>query len=91
LNKTHPLPIQSGFGEAKGGGDNMKMFHMIVITLVAVGALNWGMLGLFNFNLVEAIFGQMSGLTRIVYILVGASAVYFFAMHKKDCKICSGK
>lgn len=69
----------------------MKTFHMIVITIVAIGALNWGLVGLFNFNLVSAIFGMGSGLERIVYILVGASAVYFFAMHKKDCKICSGK
>ena len=67
------------------------MLHMVVVTLVAVGALNWGLIGLFNFNLVEAIFGPMSGLSRVVYILVGASAVYFFATHKKDCKICSGK
>jgi uncharacterized membrane protein YuzA (DUF378 family) len=69
----------------------MKMFHIIVFTVVVIGALNWGLMGLFNFNLVSAIFGSMPGLERIVYILVGASAVYLFATHNKDCKICSGK
>lgn len=43
--------------------------------LVLVGALNWGLVGFFNFDLVAAIFGEMTSLTRLVYILVGLSAI----------------
>lgn len=68
----------------------MKMLHIIAFALVLVGALNWGLVGLFGVNLVTMIFGSM-GLENIVYILVGASAVYIAVGHKKDCKICGGK
>lgn len=68
----------------------MKMLHMVAFALVLIGALNWGLVGLLDMNLVTMIFG-MSGLTNIIYILVGASAVYIAIGHKKDCKICGGK
>ena len=68
----------------------MKMLHMAAFILVVIGGVNWGLVGLLNTNLVESIFGGM-GLTNIVYILVGASAVYIGVTHKSDCKICSGK
>jgi len=68
----------------------MKMLHMAAFILVVIGGLNWGLVGLLNTNLVESIFGGM-GLTNIVYILVGASAVYLGITHKSDCKICSAK
>ena len=61
---------------------------MVAFTLLVVGGLNWGLVALFNMNLVETIFGGM-GLTNIVYILVGASAVYIGATHMGDCKVCS--
>ena len=48
----------------------------IVLILVMIGALNWGLVGLFNFNLVAAIFGGMSFVARLVYTLVGLSGVY---------------
>lgn len=48
----------------------------LAIVLVIVGGLNWGLVGIFNFNLVTAIFGEGSGLSRIVFGLVGISAVY---------------
>jgi uncharacterized membrane protein YuzA (DUF378 family) len=48
----------------------------IANVLVIVGALNWLLVGLFSFNLVDAIFGRMSALSRIVYILVGISGLY---------------
>ncbi|MGI4857841.1 MAG: DUF378 domain-containing protein [Janthinobacterium lividum] len=44
--------------------------------LVIVGGLNWGLIGLFNFDLVAAIFGLMSPVSRIVYVLVGLAALY---------------
>ena len=54
----------------------MKTLDVVVWTLLAIGGLNWGLVGLFNFDLVAAIFGEMSILSRIVYILVGLSAAY---------------
>jgi uncharacterized protein len=54
----------------------MKNVNLITMLLVVIGGLNWGLVGLFNFNLVGAIFGDMSAISRIVYILVGLSAVY---------------
>ena len=54
----------------------MKTIDVVVWTLLAIGGLNWGLVGVFNFNLVVAIFGEMSILSRIVYALVGLSAIY---------------
>lgn len=47
----------------------------LALVLVIVGALNWGLVGIFDFDLVKYIFGDMSTLTRIVYTLVGLSGV----------------
>jgi len=47
----------------------------IALVLLVVGGLNWGLVGLFNFDLVATIFGAMSVLARIVYVVVGISAV----------------
>ena len=69
----------------------MKNLHMVTFSLIAIGALNWGLLGLFNFNLVNAILGTWPGLERLVYVLVGASAVYEFAIHSSYCLYCMGK
>ena len=68
---------------------NNKTLHMASFTLVVVGALNWGLIGLFNFNLVNVIFGSMPQLEQLTYILVGVSAVYIFLTHKSDCMICN--
>ena len=67
----------------------MKSAHMLSFTLVVVGALNWGLVGLFDYNLVSMLFGGYPMLEQIVYVLVGVSAVYMLLTHKKDCKICS--
>ena len=48
----------------------------VAYVLVIVGGLNWGLVGLFDFDLVATLFGDMSTLSRIVYSLVGLSAVY---------------
>lgn len=58
----------------------------IAIVLVVVGALNWGLVGLFSFDLVAALFGDMSMLSRIVYSLVGLAAIYVAVMCPKWCK-----
>jgi uncharacterized membrane protein YuzA (DUF378 family) len=54
----------------------MKSLDVLFAVLLVVGGLNWGLVGLFNFDLVAAIFGSMSALSRIVYILVGISGLY---------------
>ncbi len=53
----------------------MNILRYTAYTLVLVGALNWGLIGFFDFNLVEAIFGDMTLLSRIVYSTVGISAI----------------
>lgn len=69
----------------------MKALHMLAFILVVVGALNWGLVGLMNFNLVDLLFSSMPGIVRVLYILVGASAVYLAATHMNDCKMCAKK
>lgn len=54
----------------------MRVLNTITLVLLIVGGLNWGLVGLFGFDLVAAIFGEMSPLSRIVYTLVGASALW---------------
>ena len=56
---------------------------IISLTLVIVGALNWGLIGLFNFDLVAALFGKMSMLSRIVYSLVGIAGLYALSFYMK--------
>lgn len=70
---------------------NNKTLHMVTFLLMFVGALNWGLMGLFDFNMVNIIVGSWPMVEKLVYILVGVSAVYILATHKSDCKICSGK
>lgn len=56
------------------------------LILVIVGGLNWGLVGVLDFDLVATLFGDMSSLSRIVYVLVGLSAVYLAANSKKLSK-----
>jgi uncharacterized membrane protein YuzA (DUF378 family) len=54
----------------------MKALNILTLVLVIVGGLNWGLVGLFGFDLVAALFGAGSLLSRLVYVLVGISAVW---------------
>ncbi len=54
----------------------MKAFDVVAAILLVVGGANWGLVGLFNVDLVAAIFGEMTALSRIVYLLVGLAALY---------------
>lgn len=54
----------------------MKVLDIIALILVIIGAINWGLIGLFNFNLVDTIFGAMSVISRIIYALVGIAGLY---------------
>lgn len=53
----------------------MNFLRYMAYALVLVGAINWGLIGLFDFNLVSTIFGEMTIISRIIYILVGLSAI----------------
>ena len=53
----------------------MNHLRYVAYALVLTGALNWGLIGLFDFNLVSTLFGDMTILTRIIYSLVGISAL----------------
>lgn len=54
----------------------MKALNIITLILVIVGGINWGLVGIANFNLVAAIFGDTSIISKIIYILVGLSALW---------------
>lgn len=54
----------------------MTVLNKVTLVLLIVGGLNWGLVGLFNFDLVAAIFGEISLLSRLVYSLVGLSALF---------------
>jgi uncharacterized membrane protein YuzA (DUF378 family) len=53
-----------------------KVLNSIAIALVVIGGLNWLLVGAFDFDLVAALFGEMSGVSRAVYVLVGLAAIY---------------
>lgn len=54
----------------------MKSLDIAAVALLVIGGLNWGLVGAANFDLVAALFGPMSALSRVVYVLVGLAAVY---------------
>ena len=54
----------------------MNALDWVALALLIVGGLNWGLIGLFNFDLVAALFGTQSAFSRVVYVLVGLSALY---------------
>lgn len=54
----------------------MKTLDYIALILVAIGAINWGLIGFFDFDLVKAIFGDMTWVSRIIYSLVGIAGLY---------------
>jgi len=69
----------------------MKWLHIISYILLFIGGLNWGLWGLFDFNLVNSLLSTQPTIEKAVYVLVGAATVYVIATHRSDCMICSGK
>ncbi|MBU2612538.1 MAG: DUF378 domain-containing protein [Nanoarchaeota archaeon] len=61
-----------------------NVLDLIAMILVLVGGVNWGLVGAFNFNVVDAIFGAGSIVSAVVYILVGVSAIYGAFVFFKD-------
>lgn len=64
----------------------MRILHIVVVALIIIGALNWGLVGAFDFNLVAALFGADSVVSNLIYILVGLAALVAifteFAVHR---------
>jgi uncharacterized membrane protein YuzA (DUF378 family) len=58
-----------------------KALNYTALTIAIIGAVNWGLIGFFNFDLVSFIFGNMTGLTRIVYGLVGICGLYLLTFY----------
>ena len=59
----------------------MRTLHAIILTLIIIGGINWGLVGIFNYNLVDALFGTMSWFSRIIYTLVGIAGVWAIAFY----------
>jgi len=74
MANTHVHPSSQQVSHGSTG----KTLDVIALVLMIVGGLNWGLVGLFNFDLVAALFGSGSTLSRIVYTLVGAAALWGF-------------
>lgn len=54
----------------------MGTIDWIAFILVAIGGINWGLIGIFKWDVVEAIFGDMTGIARVVYTIVGVATLY---------------
>jgi len=63
----------------------MKILNCICLTIAIIGAINWGIIGIFDYNVVSAIFGNGTILTRIIYTLVGLSGLYLIGFYGLVC------
>ncbi|MEG0012691.1 MAG: DUF378 domain-containing protein [Cellulosilyticaceae bacterium] len=56
---------------------NTKTFDYIALALIVIGAINWGLIGFFQFDLVAALFGGMtSWISRVIYAIIGIAGIY---------------
>lgn len=69
----------------------MKAIHIITFSLLLVGGLNWGLFAVTGWDISVWLGGMTSQLTKLVYLLVGISAVVEIATHAKNCKCCGKK
>ncbi|KJZ97871.1 hypothetical protein ClosIBUN13A_CONTIG102g01312 [Clostridium sp. IBUN13A] len=61
----------------------MKFLNITALTLIIIGAINWGLIGLLQYNLVDSIFGIQSMISRIIYALVGLAGIYSISFFMK--------
>lgn len=61
----------------------MKAINAIALTVAIIGCVNWGLIGLFNFNLVETLFGNVSFLSKLIYIAVGIAGIWSIAFYNR--------
>lgn len=62
----------------------MKAVDIIALILIIIGAINWGLIGFFQFDLVAAIFGEMSTFSRIIYAIIGICGLYSISFFARD-------
>lgn len=62
----------------------MKTLDVTALILVIIGAVNWGLIGFFRFDLVAALFGEMTAFSRVIYALVGIAGLYAISFLGKD-------
>jgi len=67
----------------------MKATHMIAFILLAIGGLNWLLVGLFQWDIGQLFGGMENIVSRIIYVLVGVSAIYELATHRMNCRTCT--
>ena len=63
----------------------MKVLNCVALTIAIIGAINWGLIGFFGFNLVSGIFGDATAFTRVIYALVGLSGLYMISLYGRAC------
>jgi uncharacterized membrane protein YuzA (DUF378 family) len=76
-------------GKSSSQGKNMRL-HYLTFLLLVVGGLNWLLVGVLGWDIGEIFGGQGATVSRVIYILVGLSAIYEAATHKGNCKVCGG-
>lgn len=59
----------------------MRFLNAFTLTIAIIGALNWGLIGFFDFNLVSALFGNATAFSRIIYALVGLCGLYIISFY----------
>lgn len=77
----------------------MKVLDVVVTVLMIIGALNWGVVGFFGFNVISAIFGEATAVSRVIYAVVGLCGLYevysvtfgYKAMHDRWCELSTVK
>ena len=63
-----------------------KAMDATALTISIIGAINWGLIGFFNFNLVSFLFGSMTWLSRIIYAIVGICGIYLLSFYTRTRK-----
>lgn len=84
--QTHATERRIHTDRRVNGSSAMNALDWIAMTLLVVGGINWGLVGLFEFDLVATLFGTMSPISRIVYTLVGLSALWTIFTASKMAK-----
>jgi uncharacterized protein len=77
INERRHIPDRrTSSGAVHHEAKRMNALDWVTMTLLIIGGVNWGLVGLFNVDVVATLFGEMSALSRIIYVLVGLSALY---------------
>ena len=64
----------------------MKILNVLALTIAIIGAVNWGLIGAFDFNLVDMLFGAGSMFSKFIYVLVGISGLYLILLYARVCR-----